>query len=103
MTTETKSGRVVRTPGKYSTCVSGQRKATKNRKMQSDVMGNTFDSSMTQESDITRTSLIVNTSEINSTLVEDESVNDIDETKYNSTVAKDKPFFSLDQPEERYL
>ena len=61
MATETKSGRLVKTPGKFSTCVTGQRKNNKGRKESSLLLSNT---DVTDETipEITSTSLAVNTS-----------------------------------------
>ena len=63
MATETKSGRQVRTPGKYAYCVTGKRK-NKGRKLNStnttinsSIMNDTMDTEMT---DVTTTSMMVN-------------------------------------------
>ena len=66
MGTETKSGRVIKPPGKFSTCVSGQRKQYTYRKSQvSDVGNMTFDSCPLPDDtqpDITSSSMVVNAS-----------------------------------------
>ena len=55
MATETKSGLLVKTPGKFATCVTGKHKNHKSRKADS-----TLNSTVPAE--ITSTSLMVNTS-----------------------------------------
>ena len=66
-TTETKCGRIVKTPGKFSTCISGKRKNHKARK-QADFSTTIADTTL--ETEMTSTSLVVNTSEINETSTE---------------------------------
>ena len=77
---ETKSGRLIKPPGKFATCVSGQRKNSKLRyNKQGDTLNSTFTSSILSEateSDLDTTSLIVNTSEM-------------DETDFNETIPDD--------------
>ena len=77
--TETKSGRVIKTPGKYSTCVSGKRKPHRGKK------SSPQDESIQQAdfpqmdltsmaNDVTSSSLLVNTSQFDAA---DETETDI--------------------------
>ena len=66
LATETKSGCLVKTLGKFSTCISGQPKSNKGRKENTSVLSSTMNSTMnTTEADSTRTSLVINTSDFN--------------------------------------
>ena len=58
LATETKSGRLVCTPGKFSTCVSGKRKIHKTRNLSS-----TMESTFTESTFMDNTSMVVNTSQ----------------------------------------
>ena len=76
MGTETKSGRVIKTPGKFSACVTGKRKLHKNRKMESE-NGFPFKTNDDFVADETATSsMAVNTS----TCIDDPNATELDET-----------------------
>ena len=64
MGTETKSGCIVKTPGKFSTCVSGKRKHHKGKKVSANL-----DLSVTSfaHTDIASSSMMVNTSQLTET------------------------------------
>ena len=66
MATETKSGRTIKTPGKFSVCVSGKRKMHKGRKNEvSSLCDTTLETAFVDDSasNITSSSLLVNTSQ----------------------------------------
>ena len=60
ISTETKSGRVIKTPGKYSSCVTGKRNSKKGCNISSDLQSAFIDDS---DSQINTSSLFVNTSQ----------------------------------------
>ena len=74
MATETKSGRVVKTPGKFSVCVTGKRKSGKMKKVDIPI-----DDSATDFDSIT-SSMLVNTSQIDAQ--EEEEEEDVTLTSY---------------------
>ena len=75
VSTETKCGRPVKAPGKFSTCVTGKRKPHQTRRQNSEVFNMTDSTMMTMSSDadVTTSSLIVNTSETTTTEIGFES------------------------------
>ena len=84
--TETKSGRVIKSPSKFSSCVSGQRQPSKGCKISC-----TSDSTMANETlDVTSTSMYVNVSH-----------NDADDTEFESTLGHDSDVtYTTDIPNE---
>ena len=65
LATETKSERVIKTPSKFSTCVSGKRKAHKSCKAVSEVSSIPVPQLPLCSEDVTSASLLVNTSTMN--------------------------------------
>ena len=78
MATETKSGRLVKTPEKFSSCVSGKRKLNKTRNCHTSPMSSL--SVQSSAADLTTSSIIVNTSQDMSEVQGDETFEVTDNT-----------------------
>ena len=78
LATETKSGRIVKTPGKFSTCVSGKRKIHKARKPEISVLINTsLETAFVEDQPASdNLSMAVNTSQT----TQNETMTDLDTT-----------------------
>ena len=91
LATETKSGRIVKTPGKFSACVSGKRKMSRSRKPDiSGISDTSFKTAFVDDgrSDVTASSLFVNTSQgLDETTICDSIMTQLDET--DTTIADD--------------
>ena len=105
MSTKTKSGQLIGTPGKFSACVSGQQKSHKSKKNDiSALMDTTFETAFVQEKcddDITNSSLVVNTSQtVLESTVDDCSTNYTEvDNMLQTSVDNDSTFQDIDNDE----